>query len=623
MRAALILALSLGTAAPLFAAELKLDSAPAYIAENGEASIALNAPLLDALGLQLQQSDGKGRVQSGSTLRWSLLGRYGFDAPGDHVSRFYQASLALQGGITLRVGKRERQLNGMRIEPRSGVENEFALLDQNDALWFVATHAHHHVRGALFELKYMDLRAGPAFDAWFGDDAHAGMVLGTLALESPLLKRPTPAEIESCAVPNWPNTPGAPGGGLWRADVLLESMGTLQGGGCVGGCDGPAGANTGLVKFTPSATLRNANNPDTAEVPWYQMFTQAAVPYGNDQHPYLIWNVYRQDSNGRFVQLARSGVKHAFYTINVGCAQTCNSDGRILGLGCADVYSSGTNDSASSLGKRSEIVPSKGVWGRCGSTRDPGCTGNNNFAGPSAFQERALAIEGELDPTLNVGSQYFFDGWYVVRDDINIFNTMGSQGFTPTYSSSVWAATALTSFVRGATIDRWVSPNNPGANAFSATFVTDDGQLRGAVRAIDLGGGRWRYNYAVMNFDFSRATISGTPPNTRVEDNRGVVAVVFGKASAATVENLWFFDGDNDSANNWAASISAQQIEFRRDSGNDLAWGSLYSFGFESNQAPSFGALELVPGRGTPDRLRNITLTPGGAEPSLFASNFD
>ena len=599
-----------------------------FVAENGEASADLNVTLLEQFGLKVIALDARGREVSASQqakLRWQITGRYSFSAPGDAIESFDLASMRIDGGLKLRYDGRELRLRNLKLAPNPANTVEMSLSDSAGRVWFIATHAHHHAHGAKLELKNLDLRAGPALDSWLGVSTFAGAVLGSFNLESPLIERPSRDQIKSCAIPNWPNTPGAPGGGLWRADVLMEAMGSFQGGGCTGGCDGPGGAAVGLVKFTPSATLRNSNNPDTAEVPWYEMFTPAAPPYNNDQHPFLVWHVYRLNADGRFVQLARSGVKHAFYTVNTTCAESCNSNGRILGKGCGDVYGVGNNDTVSALGGRNEIVPALGIWGRCGSTRDPGpaCTGIRTTPAIGSFGLRALASEGEIDPSQNAGAQYFFDGWYLVRDDVNIFNTMGSQGFRPAWTGSLWNGTALTPFIRGATIDRWVSPSNPAANSFSTLVASSDGHSKAAVRAVDLGNGRWRYNYAVMNFDFARATIAGTPPNTTVSDNRGFVAVAFGKSTAATVENVWFFDGDANSANNWTSTVSPGLIEFRRDSGNDMSWGAMFSFSFESNQAPSFGALELVAGRGKPDRLLNITLTPGGSEPALFTNAFD
>jgi hypothetical protein len=87
-------------------------------------------------------------------------------------------------------------------------------------------------------------------------------------------------------------------------------------------------------------------------------------PYGNDQHPYLIWNLYRTNSDGRLEQIGRSGVKHAWLTTNGSCLDsTAEHDSHILGRGCLDTYGTGNNDTSSDLGPRSEIVPATGIWG--------------------------------------------------------------------------------------------------------------------------------------------------------------------------------------------------------------------------------------------------------------------
>ncbi|MDP1270723.1 hypothetical protein, partial [Klebsiella pneumoniae] len=62
----------------------------------------------------------------------------------------------------------------------------------------------------------------------------------------------------------------------------------------------------------PTARLQNSG---AADVPWYRQFTGTFPPYNNDQHPYLMWNLY-QEKDGRFTQIAASALKHAFYTTN-------------------------------------------------------------------------------------------------------------------------------------------------------------------------------------------------------------------------------------------------------------------------------------------------------------------
>ncbi|MDW8479492.1 MAG: hypothetical protein RML12_06195 [Xanthomonadales bacterium] len=95
--------------------------------------------------------------------------------------------------------------------------------------------------------------------------------------------------------------------------------------------------------FAPGAALRNGDDERTADVPWVRKFTVSPwnYPYpGNDQHPYLVWNLYRI-RDGRLEQIGASGVKHAFYTINWYCAPgACGAGGgQILGRACYDIYS--------------------------------------------------------------------------------------------------------------------------------------------------------------------------------------------------------------------------------------------------------------------------------------------
>ena len=61
-------------------------------------------------------------------------------------------------------------------------------------------------------------------------------------------------------------------------------------------------------------------------------------------------------------------------------------------------------------------------------------------------------------------------------------------------------------------IDQWVNPAAPGPNAQSVLVDTGHGRLKIAVRATHLGGGQWRYEYAVMNFDFDARVKSFSVP---------------------------------------------------------------------------------------------------------------
>jgi hypothetical protein len=121
-----------------------------------------------------------------------------------------------------------------------------------------------------------------------------------------------------------------------------------------------------------------------------------------------------------------------------------------------------------------------------------------------------------------------------------------------------------------------VDPASPGPNADSQR-IGDGGHLTLAVRATDLGGGRWRYDYALMNFDFKRKIRAFSVPFPE----------------GATVTNATFHDADRDPATDWAVRIFPARITWRlAATGNPrrapgMPWGTANSFSFEVDAAPS------------------------------------
>jgi hypothetical protein len=313
-------------------------------------------------------------------------------------------------------------------------------------------------------------------------------------------------------------------------------------------------------------------NVGVTDVPWIAKFAAPGPPYNNDQHPFLIWNMYRV-SNGRLEQIGASGAKHAFLTLNTNCG--CPS-GNTLWVNCEDTYSVGTNNASGSISPRTEITAHTGVWARCGSIFDRNCDGIQDsvpgFTGAADSRRMGVA-----EPDLQVaGAQYFADGWYVVRDDTNIYNTMAYRPVTPSFNGTTWTF-GLGTQALGAVADAWVNPLNPGANADNQKFASHEGHLTLAVRATDLGGGRWRYNYALTNHDYDDGIVSFS------------VAVPLG----ATVTNTYFHDPDRDAKNDWVAVASPGMLSFQppkspmTPAAFAMDWGLLYTFSFEVDAAPT------------------------------------
>jgi hypothetical protein len=406
-------------------------------------------------------------------------------------------------------------------------------------------------------------------------------------------------------------------GATYQADLFMTTF-SAQYSRC-DACTGEGG--NGRVVITPSSTLRNNRNNGspvavvpgdplgtssalyTADIPWYTKFQGIFAPYDNDQHPYLIWNLYRLNADGTIDQIGRSGVKHAFLTINTSCDEN-PGDSHILGRGCADVYSASNNDSNQSLGPRSEIIPATNVWGRCGSIYDTNCDGVSNMSTNTNYDQRLVVRESQFSGTAQAGATYLFESWYLARQDINILNSMGTKRVNFTRSGTVWAVGLNDQYKLGPAIDRWVDPAAPGANAASVASKTAEGQVKVAVKVTNLGGGRWRYDYAVMNLDFARAQTSGSEPNLRVLSNKGFNSFMISRG-AATLSELKFSDGDLDTANDWTASIEGSNVKWTPPAGGSLDWGTMFRFSFVANKGPATATGYLgIANTGSPGTLK-------------------
>jgi hypothetical protein len=602
----------------------------------GEVGIRFNTEMLNQTGTEYAV---EGRHADGR--HWLAvrdLGTLDFHAPYGLFERFAGGSITLGGALSFtREGRAPLQLADLKLVPVPGSSERVDVVDGSGTRWFWTSHAHFQfdAERARLSIFNMDLHAAEAFVQWFGDPNFADAVIGQLQIDSPVLTR---GEIlpDSCANPNWPGAPQTPGGPpYYEADVLLEGLGSWQGGGCSPTCTGPSGALTGMAKFTPSASLRNSNNPNTAEVPWWRKFSGNFPPYGNDQHPFLIWNTYRIDSaTGLFVQIGRSGVKHAFLTVNTGCAEPC-SNSNILGKGCGDVYGVGNNDSNGDLGTRVDILAAQGRWGRCGSIWDPDCDGAMNNPGITSFQYRNMVPEAELIARPG-GSEWLFDGWYLVREDVNIYNTMGWRRFNPVWSSNIWTAPTaqLGPYTQGPVISRWVAPNTTAVNESHAALKLPEGNLRIASKATDLGDGRWNYVIAVMNYDYGLPQIdpnNPNDPNLRLLRNLGLAG--FELPVGGTVENPRFHDGDGNPSNDWAIQQQNGTLRFTAPAGsggaphsNTLDWGTMFTFSFESDRAPIAVAerptLRLPTADGGPAQALTVrVVAPATADPDVVMRN--
>jgi hypothetical protein len=283
--------------------------------------------------------------------------------------------------------------------------------------------------------------------------------------------------------------------------------------------------------------------------------------------------------------LAHSDVKHAFLTINSNCSPGACTIGSVLGLGCEDVYGVGTN--SNHLAPRSEILPRAGTWAHCDfpapntpshfDQAAPWCQQDNNGSTEDQLQHRLVASDAELS---TAGANYYFASWYVVRDDVNIFNSMGWRRIVPTLSGTTWNFALPTAYRQGSALDAWVDPATPTPTRLNVTYKDPTaGTVQIAVTATDIGNGKFRYVYAVQNHDFDPK----------------ISAIVIPISEGVIVEQPKFNDGDEDASNNWLLDPGVGQISFAAPTvAARLSWGRMHTFSFIANGPPARGVVRLT-----------------------------
>lgn len=488
------------------------------------------------------------------------------DLAEGHVTAFHGGRIAHRGGPTLTHGNTSIDLAGFEVhvgtEPRT-----FEIYNAAGEHLLHGTLPHYQLdrETGVLDVFNVDLNITPYLAERWKLPHLAGYMVGTLTMRGQLTM-PSGMNVASLTTPqnacdDWSGT----------VDVALIEMDAVQQRARLGD----------KVVITPSATLKNVG---TANVPWQSKFSGVFPPYNTAQHPFLVWALYRETS-GVFEQLAHSDVKHAFLTINSNCNPGSCTQGSVLGLGCEDVYGVSTN--GAHLGPRAEILPAAGTWAHCNfpapntpshfDQAAPWCQQDNNGSTEGPLEHRTVASDAELSVA---GANYYFASWYVVRDDVNVFNNMGWRRIVPSLSAGTWTFALATPFRQGSVVDAFVDPATPNPNRLNTRFTDPDaGSVQIAVTATDLGNGRHRYVYAVHNHDFDPK----------------ISSIIIPTAEGLTLEQPKFSDGDEDASNNWIISNGIGQITFAAPTtAARLPWGRMFTFSFTANAAPARASVRIV-----------------------------
>ncbi len=330
------------------------------------------------------------------------------------------------------------------------------------------------------------------------------------------------------------------------------------------------------------------------------------------QHPVIRQSMYRL-KNDRFEQIGMSWVKHGFFATNDPICEICtapsNHGGTSLYPGCGDPYSAQLNSMQSSLG------PSWQINAHTGGFTNP------STGGTPSGQDRRLQVHNvDIDPSLNPNARYYVAGQYIAADDAaagNANNNFSHQRITvvaaPTFPSDSCTGNDPNRFCVSYTdfLRRTESPIRAWKHE-DPNVVETDAQVPGeglfilAAKAIDLGTGFWRYEYAVQNMNSDRSGKAFTVP----------IAV------GSAVNNVGFHDveyhsGEPFSNADWQATVLSGKIIWSTEdfsvnpNANALRWGTLYNFRFDSNAPPgnTTVALDLFK-PGAPDKINISTVGP-------------
>lgn len=331
--------------------------------------------------------------------------------------------------------------------------------------------------------------------------------------------------------------------------------------------------------------------------------------------PILGKNAFRI-IDGRIEQIGYSFVKYG------GCANdiqdsTCGTcqptpGDCTLGIGCADIYWSTVNDGKYGYGKW-ELDPVTGSWPIGGPQDTP--TGSGTIRG---------RVQIDLNDFSDPSALYIVEGQYIAQDDHLAGNAENDYAWRQVGVDASFQMTSAGPSIPGQpAIYAWQALANDVHVV--ATPVIDEGGpgVHGWIwvgsRAIDLGGGEWRYEYAIQNGNSGRAVGSfgmKIPCDGSFNLSDDAYRGVLHHSGSPYLSEPWSFLNVSDQLL-WRSAPYASNPD-----ASALRWGELGSFGFTCNRPPVMGKASVglfTPG--TPTSVSAEVFVPSGDFPSYCTAN--
>lgn len=306
------------------------------------------------------------------------------------------------------------------------------------------------------------------------------------------------------------------------------------------------------------------------------------LAWTNTTTPGVAFNLFRL-ANGRLEQIGLSFAKTACCAAaGTGCGMACNGQGgSVLGAGCLDVYGAGWNQQQSRLAARSAINAWSGAF-----------AGYSTATGNAIFK-RCQVMQTDLQ---TAGALYFADGIYVGTDDA----TSGNRNNNASYRRVSVNQTSFDLTSQGSTVIgspgilAWRA-NGGGAGVVDTRVldgtadVPSEGRFHYAHKVTDLGGGMYRYDYAVYNLSSDRSGGSFTVP-----------IPFFANVSNFYFHDVFYHSGEPYDNTDWVREQTPNTLVWhspqtfaQNPNSNALRWGTMYNFGFDCDRPPVDGPAQL------------------------------
>lgn len=294
------------------------------------------------------------------------------------------------------------------------------------------------------------------------------------------------------------------------------------------------------------------------------------------EHPLIGLAMFRE-SGGALEMIGQAWIKHGFLAVGADlCGLGCPGpgSGTLLEVGCSDTYSAANNASQYYLGPRREVNPHTGAWEPCGSYFDgmpADCERSYLGSEPDDVTHTLEVHDSDLG---HAGARYYYEGCYYIAGDDSVHNNIGWRECTTEWTGTSWRIETTGKW--------WKTTPNPGAVVLqwgdrhdTKSVAPDDGLAMLATGVTDLGGGQWRYEYALYNRTSDRGLRSFSVP-----------------VGTANVANAGFRDVDRDPSTDWTITIADGTITWSTDDwatdpeAPALLFQTLFNFRFDADRPP-------------------------------------